>query len=122
MEKNADDEVVPRPEAHRLPKKGDPDYNFMSVEDFPPVTTNQFRRRFYGCHRNGSYHTNVIWYCGHPCRTTTKALARIPKRKHDVKIPSDEIDAFWGLKAVEAIVWWKILLYQLILLSLPTVF
>jgi hypothetical protein len=128
MEKNGDREVVSRKQMppnceQNLPQTSNPDYDFVAAQEYPPVTPAQFYRRFHMCYRADGPHSLGYWQCDHPCQPDiVKALERIPKRRHHIDIRSHDIDVFWALGVVEAIIAWKVVLYQILLLIGPAIF
>lgn len=96
------------------------------MEHMPPVSTHEFRRRFYSCHRRCSISRpillNFFHKCRKPCRQSQEVLKRIPKKTWRVDVDNDTREIFWGINAVENISFVMVTIYHLVILFPPLIF
>lgn len=88
----------------------------------PPITRHEFKRRFYGCFKCGSWHKCKSAKCQRRCRPKGTALERIPKRDRRLMEDGSDREIYWGILAVETHSFIRVLMYHVLFLLGPLMF
>jgi hypothetical protein len=92
----------------------------------PPISAHEFRRRFYACYRRCSISKVVrlrfSHKCWRPCRYSSEALDRIPKKNMRLEERGSAREFFWGIHGVERISFFTVATYHLLILLPPLIF
>ena len=116
------------PGPQELPPSEDPDYYYNANRLFPPVLGSVFHANFYGCKKACiTSHLDVLRLF-HQCKGRnhcgrSQVLDRLPKRVRRWEIDRiDETEEAWGLNAVFAVSFYRVLLYHVLILAGSVVF
>ena len=115
------------PGPQEMPPSGDPDY-YYNANRFPPVLDSVFHANFYGCKKACIMSRLDILGLLHQCKGRDhcgryQVLDRLPKRVRQWEIDrDDEKEEAWGLNAVFAVSFYRVMLYHMLILAGPAVF
>lgn len=118
-------EIMPGPE--EVPSPENRDYEYHASRN-PPVLSTVFNANFYGCNKACIKSQLDLLCIFHECKGRNhcgkyRVLERLPKRRRKWDVDRDEEkDEAWGLNAVFAVSFYKVLLYHTLILAGPIVF
>ncbi|OTA69145.1 hypothetical protein K449DRAFT_411975 [Hypoxylon sp. EC38] len=113
-EKFDDHEFAPK-HKNAFPEVTNPDYEYRPkpMDNIPPVSEHEFRKRFYTCHRPQPLRH---WY--HKCKAlgthSSEILDLFPKKKTEFEEGGDKREIFWGIYAREIISLRLVFTYNLV--------
>lgn len=116
---------MPGPE--EVPSPENRDYEYHGSRN-PPVLSTVFNAKFYGCNKACIKSQLDLLCIFHECKSRNhcgkyRVLERLPKRRRKWDVDRDEEkDEAWGLNAVFAVSFYKVLLYHTLILAGPIVF
>jgi hypothetical protein len=91
----------------------DYEYQPKPMENIPPVSEHEFKKRFYACHQPKPF---LHWY--HTCiklgLQSSDLLELLPKKKTEFEEGGDKREDFWGIYAREIISLRWVLFYNFI--------
>lgn len=87
----------------------------------PPISQHEFQRRFYFCYKPSSL-CRFLHKCKKPCRPSSEAIDRIPKRTGPFEEAGDGREYFWGILAVEKVSFIVVAYYHAVIFLGPFVF
>ena len=101
-------------------------YNPKPVQQMPPISRHEFKKRFYWCYGRCLPALfglcNPFHKCKKRCRTCPDAVDRIPKRILPLETGGDAREEFWGLYVEEVISAMRVVVYVILILVTPFVF
>ena len=109
-----------------MPPSEDPDYHY-NANRFPPVLGSVFYANFYGCRKACIMSHLDILHLFHQCKGRNhcgsyQVLDRLPKRVRKWEIDQVlEKEEAWGLNAVFAVSFFRVMLYHILILAGPVV-
>lgn len=115
------------PGPKEIPSPQDPDYYYYNQSREPPVLSTVFNANFYGCTKPCIKSQLDLLCLFHQCKGRNRCgkyrvLEHLPKRRKKWEIDQDaEKEEAWGLNAVFAVSFYKVILYHMLILAGPTI-